>query len=266
MQFHRGVTEQSEERAESERMNSEGRGLRGAVANNDLAELSHLLLLVGVGKPVEDLIAGLWLHVSEVLEALTSDASGQVKVLLHDSDSGRVDGAEVRIFKDSSEVALSRFLESEKSLGLEAELTINAVTDGANKPLEGSFRQEEVRRLLVSLDLAQCNCTRPPSHLPLHAAFSWRGLLGDGCLGVLRLAGLGARCHALLSCRSFGWLNLLLSCYLYSWHVLVMFGTCEKMESLKLLIITITSPAFIVWTLDLSINDWLYLPTFDFHF
>jgi len=47
----------------------------GGGCADDLAKLSHLLLLVVVRKLVEDLVAGLGLHVAEVLEAFAPDAT-----------------------------------------------------------------------------------------------------------------------------------------------------------------------------------------------
>lgn len=97
--------------------------------SDDLAELGHLFLLVGVGKLVEDLVAGLGLGVSEVLEALAPDAAGEIQVLLHHGDPRRVNGAEVSVLKETSQVALGRLLQGQERLRLEAKLTVDAVAD-----------------------------------------------------------------------------------------------------------------------------------------
>jgi len=88
-----------------------------------------------------------------------------------------MDRAEVGIFKETGEIALCGLLKSEECLRLEAELTINAIADGANKPLEGSLRKEVVSGLLVALDLAKSNSARSPPHLLLHATLCRGGLL-----------------------------------------------------------------------------------------
>ena len=62
---------------------------------NNLSEVVHLLLLVVVGKLIEDLIPILGLHVSVVLESLSTNSSSQFHVLFHHSDSVCVDGAQV---------------------------------------------------------------------------------------------------------------------------------------------------------------------------
>ncbi len=49
---------------------------------NESLKVLHLFLLVKVWKLVEDLISGLWHVISVIVESLTSDSSGQLKVLL----------------------------------------------------------------------------------------------------------------------------------------------------------------------------------------
>jgi len=168
--------------------------------SDDLAELGHLLLLVGVGKLVEDLVAGLGLGVSEVLEALAPDAAREVQVLLHHGDSRRVDGAEVGVLEETGQVALGCLLQREESLRLEAKLTVDALADGADESLEGRLGEEVLGGLLVALDLAQGHSAWPPAHLLLHAAVCRRGLLDEGALAAeLALACLGPGGHTLLA-------------------------------------------------------------------
>ena len=143
----------------------------------------HLSLVTCIGKHVEDLVACFRLQVSIVLEPLTTDAASQIDVLLHDSDSRGVDGTKIGIFKETSEIALSCLLKSEKSLRLESQLTVDAIANAPNKALEWSFGQEKISDLLVPLDLSKCNCARSPAHLLLHATLS-RGSLLDGLLGL----------------------------------------------------------------------------------
>ena len=119
-------------------------GLRAGAcgANNDLAELLHLGLVARVGKHIEDLGAGLGLHVAVVMEPLATDAARQVDVLLHDSDTRSMNRAEVGILEEPCEIALSSLLEGKKSLGLEPQLTVDTVADASNESLEGGLSQE----------------------------------------------------------------------------------------------------------------------------
>jgi len=141
-------------------------------------------------------LTGLGLQISEVLEALSADASSQVHVLLHHGHSVRVDSTEVGIFKESGEITLSSLLKSEQSLRLEAELTIDSVANGSHEPLEGCLGQQQICGLLVALDLSESDCTGSPAHLLLHAALGRCGLfdglvLGGGCARLACLASCG---------------------------------------------------------------------------
>ena len=74
-----------------------------------------------------------------VVEALATDATGQVQVFFHDGDALGVDGAEVGILEEPGEVALSCLLEGQEGGALEAELVVDAVADGADESLEGGL-------------------------------------------------------------------------------------------------------------------------------
>ena len=66
------------------------------------SELIHSILLVSVGKLVEDLVSSLGLFISVVQCSLTSDSSCQDEVLLHDCHSVSMDGAQVCVLKESN--------------------------------------------------------------------------------------------------------------------------------------------------------------------
>ena len=67
----------------------------------------------------------LWLVITDVEVAVTSDATGELHVLLHDSLSLGVDGTQVGLFEDSDDVGLSGFLEGNESVRLESELVVH---------------------------------------------------------------------------------------------------------------------------------------------
>ena len=71
----------------------------------------HLLRVCRVGKLQEYLITGLWLHVTVVSVPVSSDPSSKVHVLLLNSHSLGVNGAQVGVLKQSDEVCLSGFLD-----------------------------------------------------------------------------------------------------------------------------------------------------------
>ena len=128
--------------------------LPSSLSDDDFLELLVLLLLIVVRKLVENFFSSLGLEITVIVESLSSDSSGEVHILLHDGNSGSVNCAEVSIFEETSEVALSSFLKGDKSLGLEAELSIDTVADSTDESLEGSSQEHERSGLLVSLDLS----------------------------------------------------------------------------------------------------------------
>ena len=154
---------------------------------DDSLELLHTLLLVSVGKLVEDLVTSLSLLISVVKGSLASDSSGQDEVLLHDGHSVGMDSAQVGVLEETNQVCFSCFLDSKQSLGLESDVRVNGFTDGSHESLEWSFLDEHVGGLLVSLDLSEGDCSWSESLL-LHASLSRSGLL----LGLAGHLALGA--------------------------------------------------------------------------
>ena len=69
-----------------------------------------------VGQLEEDLITCLGLQVSEVVHPVTADSPGKFHVLFHDSHSFGMDGAEIRVLKDTDNVGLGRLLKSVQCL------------------------------------------------------------------------------------------------------------------------------------------------------
>ena len=71
------------------------RGQLSLLAIEDLLEVLHLLLLVEVGQLVVGLVVILQVAVCVIMESLTADSSGEVHVLLEESHSVGMDGAQV---------------------------------------------------------------------------------------------------------------------------------------------------------------------------
>ena len=86
---------------------------------------------------------------------VSSDATSELHVLDHESHSVGVDGAEVAVFEETSEIALRGLLKSLKSLRGEANIRIGGAGDLSDKPLEGQSRYDYLDRLLESLDFLE---------------------------------------------------------------------------------------------------------------
>ena len=82
-------------------------------------------------------------------------------VLGHDGDALGVDGAQVGILEETDEVGLGRFLESHDGRALEAEVSLEVLSDLADQTLEGELADEKLRRLLVSPDLTESHGSWP---------------------------------------------------------------------------------------------------------
>ena len=181
-----------------------------SLADNDLLELLHLFLLVVVGQLVEDFISGFRLHVTVVVEALTSDSASQIEVFLHDCNSWSMNGAQVGIFEETSQIALSGFLKCKEGLRLESELSIDTVTDCSDESLEWSFSEHEGNGLLVSLYFSEGNSSGSESSGFLDSSLSSGSLL----LHLFSLASFWANGDTWLGAS----LLLFLSGNLLSWH------------------------------------------------
>jgi len=129
---------------------------------------------------------------SEVsLSTLATDTAGELDVLGHDGDALGVDRAEVGVLEQRGEVRLGRLLQGHDGVRLEAQASPEVLGHLAHKALEGQLADQELRRLLVPADLAQCHGARPEAVGLLDAAGGWGGLAG-GLGGELLARGLAA--------------------------------------------------------------------------
>ena len=92
-----------------------------------------------------------------------------------------MDGAEVGVLEEANEVRLSGLLEGENRRALEAEVSLELLSNLANQALERELADEELSGLLVSPDLAESDSAWAVPVGLLHAA-SGGGVLA-GCLG-----------------------------------------------------------------------------------
>ena len=94
------------------------------------------------------------------LGTLSTDAAGKLDVLGHDGDTLGVDGAQVGVLKETNQVGLRGLLEGHDSRGLEAEVSLEVLSDFSDKALEGQLADEKLSGLLVTTDLTESNGTR----------------------------------------------------------------------------------------------------------
>ena len=95
------------------------------------------------------------------LSTFTTDTAGQLDVLWHDSDTLGVNGAQVGIFEEANEVSLGSFLQSHDGGRLEAEVSLEILSDFTDQALEGQLADQQLGALLVSADLTQSDGAGP---------------------------------------------------------------------------------------------------------
>ena len=86
---------------------------------------------------------------SLLLFTLTTDALGELHILGHDGNTLGMDSAAVGVLVKTDQIGLGGLLQSQNGLGLEAEILLVLVGDLADKALERSLADQEVRGLLV---------------------------------------------------------------------------------------------------------------------
>ena len=149
-------------------------------------KLLHLVFVVGVRQSIEALVSGLWHGVDVVTLVVASDSSGQLHVFSHHGDSVGVDGTEVGVFEEASEIGFSGFLESDQGLGLESEFIVDTRSERSHDSVEWSSWQQHIGRLLISLDFSESDgaWSEPDLFLlllalTLHSSFGGSSFLVD---------------------------------------------------------------------------------------
>ena len=95
------------------------------------------------------------------LGTLTADSAGKLDVLGHDGDTLGVDGAKVGVLKEPDKVSLRSFLEGHDGRALEAEVSLEILSNFTHKTLEGELADEKLGRFLVSPDFTESHGARP---------------------------------------------------------------------------------------------------------
>ena len=87
--------------------------------------------------------------------SLSTDASGQLNVLRHDSYTLCVDSAQVCVLEKPDQVGLGSLLESKNSRALKTEIRLEVLCNLTDKSLERKLADEKLGRLLVLADLTE---------------------------------------------------------------------------------------------------------------
>jgi 2-keto-3-deoxy-galactonokinase len=87
--------------------------------------------------------------------ALSTNATGQLKILWLQRSTTGVNSAQVAILEQADQIRLSGLLKSRNSRGLEAQIGFEILTDFSHKTLEGHAANEELSGLLVATDFAK---------------------------------------------------------------------------------------------------------------
>jgi hypothetical protein len=118
-------------------------------------------------------------HYARYLRALTTNATSQLDILGHDGHTLGVDSTEVGILKQANQVSFSSFLESQDSATLEAEVSLEILSDFTDQTLEGELADEQLSGLLVASDFTKSDSTRAVSVGLLHTTSSGGGFAGS---------------------------------------------------------------------------------------
>ena len=89
------------------------------------------------------------------LGALSTDAASELDVLGHDGHTLGVDSAQVGVLEETNEVGLRCLLECEDGRALETEISLEILSNLADKALERELADEELSGLLVAADLTE---------------------------------------------------------------------------------------------------------------
>jgi len=142
---------------------------------------------------------------SVCLSTFTADSTCQLDVLRHDGYSFGVNGAQVSVFEKTDEICLTGLLQSHDGRALEAQISLEILSNLTDKTLEGQLADEQLSAFLITTDLTKSDSSRPVTMRLLDAAGSWGALPSRlGCkLFPGRLATGRFTCSLLRTCHDF---------------------------------------------------------------
>ncbi len=107
---------------------------------------------------------------------LPADATSQLDVLGHDRHPLGMDCTQISVLKEPHQVRLRCFLQRQNRRALEAQISLEVLSDLPHQSLERKLADEKLRRLLVLTNFAKRNSTRPVPMRLLHTPCSRRRL------------------------------------------------------------------------------------------
>ena len=87
-----------------------------------------------------------------------------------------MDGAQVGVLKQTDKVGLGSFLKSHDGRRLEAEISLEVLSDLTDETLEWQFPDQKLSALLVTTDFSESDSSGPVSVGLLHTPGSWGAL------------------------------------------------------------------------------------------
>jgi len=105
--------------------------------------------------------------------SLAADTSSQLDVLGHDGDTLGVNGAQIRVLKQTHEVGLARLLQRHHRGTLESQVGLEILCDFTDETLKRQLANEQLGGLLVATDLTQRHSSGPVTMRFLHTTGGW---------------------------------------------------------------------------------------------
>lgn len=90
-----------------------------------------------------------------------SNTSSELHVFRHDCNALRVDGAQVRISKETHKISFSGLLQREDRRALKPQSGLVVLTDLSNKPLERQLADKQITGFLEPSYLTESDCSWP---------------------------------------------------------------------------------------------------------
>jgi len=99
----------------------------------------------------------------DLLRPLATESTSQSEILGLNRNTLGVDGSQIGVFKERHEVRLSGLLESHDGRGLEAQVSLEILSDLTNETLEGELADQKLSRLLITSDFTESDGSRAES-------------------------------------------------------------------------------------------------------
>ena len=116
---------------------------------------------------------------SQTLGSLTSQASGQLDILLLDGNTLSVDGSQVGVLKEGNQVSLDGLLQGTDGRRLESQVGLEILCNFTHQSLEWQLSDQKLGGLLETSNLSKSNGTWFISVWLLDTTCGWSRLSGS---------------------------------------------------------------------------------------